>query len=181
MKYVLLQGCLVLGAMNLFAQAKSDHDKLIAGIDLGVPAYTAVGDMKGVLTGIYVKKDWPAGKHFAATISAGYHYFSGTVRSFDNKEVKNFSVLPLLAGVKYYAWKRYFLAFETGLNIGLDKNTSTKPALVPSLGALLPVGQKQFEVAVRYNATKAGSTFPEASLLNRGGYSFLELRLGWAF
>ncbi|WP_276480481.1 hypothetical protein [Paraflavitalea pollutisoli] len=179
MKKIMLLGCLVFSEMLASAQYKTFRSPLTIGVDLGIPAYTAVGDMTGVLTGMHIKKEWRASTHFAASLSAGYNYFSGKVRSFDDKEVQHFSILPVLAGVKYYGWKKYFLGFETGLNIGLDANTSTRLALVPSLGAMLPVGKKQLEVALRYSGTKLGSTFPEASLLNRGGYSFLAIRLGW--
>lgn len=179
MKKILLLLCLVISVMLASAQYKKFSSPLTIGVDLGIPVYTTVGDMKGVLTGIHMKKEWRASTHFAASLSAGYSYFNGTVRSFNNKEVQHFSVLPVLAGMKYYGWNKYFLGFETGLHIGLGADISTKLALVPSLGAMLPVGKKQLEVALRYSGTKLGTTFPEATLLNRGGYSFLAIRLGW--
>lgn len=179
MKKITLLLCLVAGIMTAAAQKRTYDNPLTIGLDLGLPVYTVIGDMKGVLTGLHIKKEWRPTNHFAALLNAGYTFFSGTVTSFDDKEVKNFSVLPLLAGIKYYGWDKYFLGLETGLNIGLDGNTATRLALIPSIGAMLPVGKKQLEVALRYNATKAGATFPEASLLNRGGYGFMALRLGW--
>lgn len=179
MKKILLLVCLVAGFLSASAQRKTYSNPLTIGIDLGIPAYTIIGDMSGVLTGIHIKKEWRPTSHFAASLSAGYQYFAGTVTSFDGKEVKNFSVLPLLAGIKYYGWDKYFLGFETGFHIGLDANTATKLALVPSIGAMLPVGKKHLEVALRYSGTKSGANFPEAPLLNRGGYGFIGIRLGW--
>ncbi len=100
------------GGATACAQGKNNW--LSAGIDVGVPVYIGVGGMKGTMVGVFIKKEWRWGKRLAATVSAGYSYFSGSIASFDDKKENNFAVVPLLAGVKYYGWNKYYAGNGSG-------------------------------------------------------------------
>lgn len=164
------------GVLPAFAQGHRNHPSF--GIDIGVPVYSVVGDMKGLLAGVYAKQEWQLNRIIGATASAGYQYFNGTAKTFDGKEVNDYAVVPLLIGLKCYALKRTYLGFETGLHIAAHTNSSTRMALVPSIGTMVPLGTKQIDIGIRYNATKLGTTYPEAPLFRRGGYALLGLRVG---
>lgn len=163
------------GAITVCAQDK--HNPLSAGIDVGAPVYTAVGDMKGILTGVFIKKEWRWSKRFAGTASVGYSYFNGSVGSFE-KEVHDFAVIPVLVGVRYYARNKYYAGLETGYSFRAHKNTTTRFTIAPALGILIPVRRKKIDLGVRFYTLPMGYSYPEQPLLKRGGYSFLGVRLG---
>lgn len=175
MKRIFLVLILAAGTLTVGAQGRSN---LSVGIDAAIPTYAMVGEMKGLLTGIYIKKEWGWGKHFAGTLNAGYQYFKGTATTFDDKEVEDYAVVPLLVGLKGYVIKNTYLSFETGVNISAHKNSATHMAFVPSIGTLIPVGTRQIDLSIRYNATKSGMTYPEAPPFRRGGFALLGIRIG---
>lgn len=164
------------GALQTFAQGDRNHPSF--GVDIATPVYSVVGDMKGMLAGVYAKQEWGLGKIIGATASVGYQYFNGTAKTIDDKEVQDYAVVPLLIGLKCYALKRTYLSFETGLHIAAHKNSNTRMAFVPSIVTMIPLGTRQIDIGIRYNATKLGSTYPEAPLFRRGGYALLGLRVG---
>ncbi|WP_315820040.1 hypothetical protein [Paraflavitalea speifideaquila] len=55
MKTLLLLVAIWGGALATCAQNK--QNTLSVGVDLATPVYTMVGDMKGVLTGLFIKKN----------------------------------------------------------------------------------------------------------------------------
>lgn len=179
MKTILLFILIGLGGATACAQDKNNW--LSAGIDVGLPVYVGVGDMKGTMAGVFVKKEWGLSKNLAGTASAGYSYFTGAIRSFNKEEINDFAVVPLLAGIKYYAWDKYYASFEAGVSIRAHQHAATKFTLVPAVGMLIPVADKQLDLGIRFYTIKMGSTFPEAPLLERGGYSLLGSRLAWIF
>ncbi len=179
MKSFLLVIVILGGAVAACAQSK--QNSLSVGVDLAVPVYTMVGDMEGALTGLFVKKEWRGRSGLAATASIGYNHFNGTIKAFDDKETKDFAVIPLLAGLKYYAWHHYYAGLEAGLSIKAHKNAATKLTLVPAIGMLVPVAGKQIDLGLRFYTVPSGASTPEASILNRGGYSFLGARIALVF
>ena len=94
---------------------------------------------------------------------------------------KDFAVIPLLAGLRYYMKNKWYAAFETGVNMKAHSNAATKFTLVPSAGILWPVGKKAIDLGIQFSTVPMGYGFPEQKLLQRGGYSFLGLRAAWVF
>lgn len=176
MKALLLFVMIGGGAITACAQDK--QHSLAAGIDVATPVYTAVGDMKGILTGVFIKKEWRWSKRFAGTASAGYSYFNGSVSSFDEKEVHDFAVVPVLAGLRYYARNKYYAGLEAGVGIRAHKNASTKFTLAPAVGVLVPIGGKSIDLGLRFYTIPSMPAIPEATVLHKGGYSLLGLRAG---
>lgn len=172
---------IIIGLGGTTACAQDKNNFLSAGIDVGAPVYVGVGDMKGAMVGVFIKKEWRWGKNLAGTASAGYSYFKGTIRSFNKEELKDFAVVPVLAGIKYYVWNRYYASFEAGVSIRAHQHAATKFTMVPAVGMLIPVAGKQLDLGVRFYTIKMGMTYPEKPVLERGGYSILGARLALVF
>lgn len=179
MKRFILLTIFSLSISGLFAQAKNNH--FSAALHIAGPVFTATGNLKGVLSGVSFQKQWHWGRRIAATASAGYSYFSGTIHYFGGQEEKHFAVIPVLAGLRYYIKNKLYAAFETGVNIKAHRNAATKFALVPSAGILLPVGKKAIDLGIQFSTVPMGYGHPEQKLLQRGGYSFLGIRAAWVF
>lgn len=170
----------VMGVVGTTAYTQDKNNSLSVGIDVSAPVYTVIGSMKGVLTGVFIKKEWGLSKKLAATGSIGYSYFDGSIESFDDK-VSDFAVIPILAGLKYYAWNNYYASLEVGAGIKAHQNGATKLPIVPAVGMMIPVAGKQLDLGIRFYTIKTGFGTPEAHLLNKGGYSFLGARLALVF
>lgn len=163
--------------------ARAQHKKsyLSAGIDMAAPVYTATGDMRGMLTGIFIKNEWRWGKRFAGTISAGYVHFEGSINHFASGKLQDFAIVPVLAGLRYYPWNNYYAALETGYSIRAHENAATRFTLAPAVGMLIPVRSKKIDLGIRFYTMPMGLSHPEQPLLKRGGYSFLGARVALMF
>jgi len=169
-----------LGVLSLSAQV--NNNRLAVAVHAALPVYAATGDPDGVLWGVSLQKQWTWSKHFAATASVGYQHFSGTIRNnMDGREDKDFASIPLLAGLRYYTTKGWYLAFETGAAVKAHSNMTTKWLLVPAAGVLLPVRTRALDLGLQFSTVPMGYGYPEQKLLQRGGYSFLGMRVAWVF
>jgi hypothetical protein len=179
MKRFILLTIYCLSISGLSAQVKNNH--FSAALHIAGPVFSATGNLKGVLLGASLQKQWKWGAHIAATTSVGYHYFSGTIHHTGGQQEKDFAVIPLLAGLRYYMKNKWYAAFETGVNMKAHSNAATKFTLVPSAGILWPVGKKAIDLGIQFSTVPMGYGFPEQKLLQRGGYSFLGIRAAWVF
>ncbi|HEX6180929.1 MAG TPA: hypothetical protein VFZ47_06755 [Chitinophagaceae bacterium] len=116
------------------------------------------------------------------TSEISYNQFSGDViYKFRNDTIQGFSKLPIVAGIKGRIWKGAYLVVRAGLAFGL-KNAGTSLAFAPGAGWLLHRNDKPLlDLGVRWIGIPGMPSFPENSVLNKGGYSYLNFRVAYVF
>ena len=116
------------------------------------------------------------------TSEISYNHFNGEViNKFTDDTIRGFSKMPIVAGIKGKIWKGAYLVVRGGLGIGL-KNAATSFAFAPGAGWLLHRNEKPFlDLGIRWMLTPGLPSFSENSILNRGGYSYLNFRIAYVF
>ena len=131
---------------------------------------------------------WTAGLNFDH-FTGRYTYtrfssFPGDTMTGSPKDttIENFSIAPLLLGLKYYFKGKFYLSTEIGLALKASHATRTKLALAPSLGVLLPSGTRNnIDLSIKFTHIVTGFGIPEINGLQKGGYGFLSLRAAYGF
>ncbi len=175
-------------------QAQDNHARdnkpgISAGIEYAISTYAGAGKMDITGQGVFLQGEKPFGGRanpaspvrFSGNLNLGWLYFSGTVTNFDGSTQNRFSVLPCMAGVRCYWKDRYYLGIQAGALISTGTNTATRLALAPSLGMIAPVGGSRLELGIQFTGVPMGYGTPEKSILQKGGYSFLSLRVAYDF
>jgi hypothetical protein len=157
-----------------------DHKfRLSANLSLSVPTYKEISSMA---IGFGANGEFAINKRWATLFSADFHHFYGTVIDhFKNDTIKGFSILPVMAGLKYYAKEKFYLGAQAGVSVGLQ-HAGNCPAIAAFTGMLLPLrNDKKMDIGLKFTGIKRQTSFPENTFLNRGGYSFLSGRIGFFF
>ncbi|MDR3711288.1 MAG: hypothetical protein P4L51_00610 [Puia sp.] len=160
-----------------------------AGIEYALSTYSAAGPLSLSGQGIFVQGErffsrQHSGKTntgFSGTLNLGWLHFSGTVYALDSSVQTRFSVLPLLAGARYYWKEHYYLAMQAGALVSTNSQTDTHLALTPGIGMIAPVGESLLELSLQFTGVPRGFGLPEKTVLQRGGYSFAALRIAYKF
>jgi hypothetical protein len=118
---------------------------------------------------------------FSGTLSLGWLHFSGTVTDLDSSVQTRFSILPILVGARYYWKEHFYLGIQVGALVSTNDQTNTHLALVPGIGMIAPVGESLLELSLQFTGVPTGYGLPEKTVLQRGGYSFAELKIAYKF
>jgi hypothetical protein len=141
---------------------------------LSYPLNQPVQKNKAVGIAINVKAEQFFSKKFSGTLRIGYNYFKGDLVYWDGKMDKNFTLIPVLLGARYYIQKLY-LGFETGAAFKGSKNVYTNIAVAPSFGYLC----KRINININILSILGFPSIPENTFLQRGGYSYLGVKFGY--
>jgi hypothetical protein len=170
-KLSLLLISLILLKAKMFAQKTNNFS---IGVNFLIPA--SVPDTnKTIGSGIHF-----GGEHFfspriSGNVSIGYLLFKGKIITWDNKEVKNFAMLPLLIGGKFYI-ENFYVGVDAGIAIAANKNTGTNLVLSPAIG----YRRKHLDVGFYLlGVPQTFASIPENIYFIKGGYSYLGLRVNY--
>ena len=142
------------------------------GGELSFPAH-AYQTNKAIGTGINFKVEHFLSDKFSGSISGGYSFFKGKIIYWDGKTDNDFALIPVLVGARYY-FQKFYLNFEIGAAVRASKNVYTNLALAPSAGILL----SKFDLALKLlGIPQTFNGIPESTFLQKGGYSYLGLRI----
>jgi len=150
-----------------------------AGPAILIPTYSQI---KSPGLGFGLKVDFKPHKKLSFVSDIGINAFNGDiVNQFTNKIVKGLIIMPVLAGVKWSASKNLYFAGLAGVAFGLE-NAGTNFSLSPGMGYLLKFGGKRMaDLGLRLTGVLPKTSIPENTFLEKGGYSFLSLRLAYQF
>ncbi|MBO9682293.1 MAG: hypothetical protein J7502_06440 [Flavisolibacter sp.] len=166
MKKVILLAVTLVFCVFVFGQ----KNEVWAGVEYNSHLKHAFNKTSG--PGISLKGVHAFSGHFAGTASAGYNYFKGKVEYWDGSSDDHFALVPLLLGARYNFGKM-FLGLEVGSVIKASSNAATLFAIVPSVGCR----KNKFSSELRLLQVPGMPSFPENSILKKGGYNFLGMRL----
>src|SRR5688572_17642460 len=95
-----------------------DHKfRLSANAYLSIPTYKEISSMA---IGFGAGGEFAINKKWATIFSADFHNFYGTVIDHFNKDtIKGFSILPVMAGLKFYTIEKFYLGAQAGVSVGL--------------------------------------------------------------
>lgn len=139
--------------------------------------------------GVNIKIEKRITRNFSATASFGIIHFSGRYislfnpfRSNGEDTIKNFTLTPLLGGIRYRLGAVVYLSAEAGLTFKNKANDRLLVILAPSAGVLLPVkGNKKVDLGLKFSHTVARPSLLGDPIPESGGYSFLSFRLAYGF
>jgi hypothetical protein len=175
----------------VFAQTNKKRVFSIGVAASAPPSFSFNGSTHATSVGIDIAKERYFSPGVSWTLTAGYDYFIGEYSFYDwkgasgmqapNDSVRNFALIPLTIGLRYYFWKTFYLAGEGGLNIATSAYTGTHPMLRPAAGVLIPAGQVHIDAGIKWTYITEGGGIPESNGLKRGGYRFWSLRVALVF
>ena len=157
-----------------------DHKfRASAHVTLSIPTYK---DIPSMGAGLGTTGEFAINKKWATLFSIDFHNFYGKVIDHFNQDtIKGFSILPVMAGLKYYSKEKFYIGAQGGIVVGL-KHTGNCPGLAASTGMLLPLknGHK-VDIGLKFTAALSQVSIPENNFLDRGGYNFLSGNIGFFF
>lgn len=176
LKTVLFFLCLLIANL-IMAQ---DHKfRASAHISLSVPTYSEIPSMGA---GLGATGEFAINKKWATLFSLDFHNFYGKVIDHFNQDtIKGFSILPIMAGFKYYSKEKFYLGAQGGVVVGL-KHSGNCPGLSLSTGMLVPLKNgNKVDLGLKFTAALSQTSIPENNFLDRGGYNFLSGSIGFFF
>ena len=161
---ILLKSSIVAQTVNNFS----------VGVNFLLPA--SVPDKnKTIGCGINLRGEKFFSPRISGNITIGYLLFKGKIITWDHKEVRNFSMLPVLIGSKFYL-KDFYVNMDAGIAIATNKNTGTNLVLSPAIGYRrnhLDVGLYLLGIPQTF------ASIPENTYFLKGGYSYLGLHVNY--
>jgi hypothetical protein len=166
--FFLLFSCMLAGA-----QKKERHINIGANFSLPINIDPLNKDVTGF--GLEMKGERLFNKHFTGSVSIGYNRFLGTIINYwDSTKSNSFSNIPVLLGLRYYVSKLY-ISFETGECFGASANNRSHLAVAPSAGFQF----NKLDIGIKLMHVVGGFAIPESSVLQKGEYDYLSLRVAW--
>lgn len=161
--------------------AVAQKNKLVvsAGPVLLIPTYSEINSAG---FGFGADVEYKLNKKIAIASDIDINIFNSNVKNiFTNKITNGFIIMPLLVGVKWTAFKNFYFTGKTGVVAGL-KNAGTNFSFSPGLGYLINInGKQKLDVGLKLVGVLPMSSIPENTFLEKGGYSFLSLKLAYRF
>lgn len=177
----------VLFVFILMAGLTNAQSKMQLGVGgfVGMPMGT-FGDVTSLGFGGVVQGEYSLGDKMVGTFTTGYLIFSGkdvTVGAFSYK-AGDWSIIPLMAGTKYYFADNFYGAVQAGLNMVSYTNpgttytvfgvTVTSPEVTVSgseFGYTVGVGYEmgQIDLLAKYGSFMSNATFVGLSVLYKFG------------
>jgi hypothetical protein len=171
MKTHLIALFLVLSSFGSFGQ---QANRISAGVSFGLPIDASVGTNEAKSYGFQRVGEHRFGHSASATAEIGYLHFSGRIINFDGTGENQFSMIPVLIGGRFYV-KQFFAGIQLGAGIRASSNAYSHMVFAPGVGW----SGKRLEAGVRLLAVPQNFGLPEQTLLQRGGYSYLNLHASW--
>ena len=175
---------------KLSTSSKANGLQLFAGIELSRTTNIKDEENDNLMGGgVNLKVEKGITKKISATASFGILHFSGLYTSVFNpfrsngkNTIKNFTLSPLLAGIRYRLVGVMYLSTEAGITFRNKANDRLLLVLAPSAGVLLPVKEnKKIDLGLKFSHTVARPSFLGDPILQTGGYSFLSFRCAYGF
>jgi len=170
---------LIMTAFSLKSDAQessSNGVRYSVGADLGLPIGKLADHYKWSIGGS-IQADIPVSKKLYVTINSGY------TNIFSKRDVAtivpDIHLIPIKAGLKYFAIDDLYVQGEVGASIILNReNIFEKKAVfvyAPQIGYLIPVGKKEYlDAGVRFERNDR--------FFDHGkNHDYLGLRLAYAF
>jgi hypothetical protein len=157
-----------------------DHKfRASAHVSLSIPTYKEIPSMGA---GFGATGEFAINKKWATLFSVDFHNFYGKVIDHFNLDtIKGFSILPVMAGLKYYSREKFYIGAQGGVVVGL-KHSGNCPGLSVSTGMLLPLkNEHKVDIGLRFTAALSQTSIPENNFLDRGGYNFVSGSIGFFF
>lgn len=171
---------LIFSFLNISILIAQDHKfHLNTHVSLSAPTYKEIPSMGA---GFGVSGEFAINRRWATIISTDFYNFYGRVIDHFNQDtIKGFSILPVMAGIKYYSKEKFYIGAQGGIVVGL-KHAGNYPGLAASTGMLMPLkGGNKIDIGLKFTAALSQASIPENNFLNRGGYSFLSGNIGFFF
>ncbi len=144
------------------------------GVNLLIPASVPEKN-KTMGFGMNVRGEKFFSSRISGNVTIGFLLFKGNFITWDNREVKNFAMLPALIGGKFYI-KDFYLGLDAGIAITANRNTGTNLVLSPAIG----YRRKHLDVAFYLlGIPQTFASIPENIYFIKGGYSYLGLRVNY--
>ena len=120
-------------------------------------------------------------RKISATIDVGYNYFRGHVINYWFPDtIRGFSLVPVLGGVKLSATKKFYAAVRGGLTFSY--NGFIGLTFSPAVGVTLPNNKNpRIDLGARWMGIMGVPTYPEKTFIEKGNYSYLNLRAAIVF
>ncbi|MBC9912907.1 outer membrane beta-barrel protein [Chitinophaga varians] len=135
-------------------------------------------DAKGI--GGFVTGAYHFHPTFAVTATVGYEHFSTDFYDpWAHVNITTFNLVPVMAGMRYYPWPFLYGGVSTGIAIKGSEHMRSRLAIAPAAGYLLPVGKGKIDMGLQLTGIPQGMGIPEQNVLEKGGYSYLSLRVGY--
>jgi hypothetical protein len=138
----------------------------------------------GVAVGIKLENTFS--KRFSWTLGAHLNYLQGRFTYINvngavvDTSATDLASLPVLFGLKYYPINKFYVSFETGFFLKPVSISRTKLAIVPSLGVLLPLKNKNsIDLGVKYTYVARGFATLETPGFIAGGFGTFSLRAAY--
>lgn len=120
-------------------------------------------------------------RKLSATIDVGYNYFRGHVVNYWFPDtIRGFSLIPVLGGAKLNATNKFYAVVRGGLTFGY--NGFIGLTFSPAVGITLPNNHNpRIDIGVRWMGVMGVPTYPEKTFIEKGNYSYLNLRAAIVF
>ena len=159
----------------------AQENKLVvsAGPAVLIPTYSEINSV-GFSFGVGI--DYKLSNSLSIASNIDVDVFDSKVRNlFTDQITDGFILMPVLIGVKWKPVNNLYFAGKVGAVAGL-KNASTNFALSPGLGYLVNInGKQKLDVGLNLVGVPGMASIPENTFLDKGGYSFLSLKLAYRF
>jgi hypothetical protein len=142
-----------------------------------IPTYTGISSIG---FGFSTSVDYKLTKNISFISDIDVDIFNSKVKNnFTNKITDGFIIMPVLVGAKWNAFSNFYFTSKAGFVTGL-KNAGTNFSLSPGLGYLINInGNRKLDIGLKLVGVLPKSSIPENTFLERGGYSFLSLRVAY--
>lgn len=178
MKKIVTTGFILILVTSI-GMAQKNRLVVSAGPAILIPTYSEINSAGfGFGAGVEYKLN----KKIAIASDIDINIFNSKVKNiFTNKITDGFIIMPVLVGVKWNAFNNFYFTGKAGLVAGL-KNAGTNFSLSPGLGYLVNInGKQKLDVGLKLVGVLPMSSIPENTFLEKGGYSFLSLKLAYRF
>ena len=134
-------------------------------------------------TGISIARDFNRQKKLGLVVEAGFLHFGGKViNPFLHDTAAHLNFVPLLGGLHYRINKKIFAGLQAGMLCKAGKNIGTLPLIRPEAGVVVfPLKKAVIDMAVQWYLVSGLPSIPENSFLKKGGYDFVQFRIGCRF
>jgi hypothetical protein len=164
--------------ISSLAFAQNSRTRFSVGPELSLPTYKEFPS-NGIGGSLSIQ--FKSKRRTSATIDVGYNYFSGDVVNYWFPDtIRGFGLAPVLAGAKFSATNKFYAAVRGGLTFGY--NGFIGLTFSPAVGIMLPNKQNpRIDLGARWMGVLGVPTYPEKTFIEKGNYSYLNLRAAIVF
>ena len=178
MKKITLLLAAVLFTSVLAAQRRVQFS---VGAEFSIPVHSVFDRSPGL--GLSVGMDARPEKKWAFVAELGYNYFAGPIIKTNPPIKTSFGMMPAVAGVRIKSPKGFYGAVRGGLGIRIGFGGGTLPVFSPAAGWEWRNKNKKpvLDLGARWIRVVGMPSYPENSVLEKGGYSYFNIRIARPF